>query len=31
MEGVQEEYTKCKKGYLHSKGKEIEGLCKHFK
>jgi len=30
-EGVQEEQTKCKKGYLHSKGKETEGMCKRFK
>jgi len=31
MEAVQEEYTKCKEGYILSKGKETEGICKRFK
>jgi len=26
MEGVKEELTKCKEGYLLSKGKETEGM-----
>jgi len=29
--GVQEELTKCKKGYFISKGKETEGICKRSK
>jgi len=27
VEGVQEEYTKCKEGYFLSKGKETVGMC----
>ena len=31
MEGVQEEYSKCKEDYFLSNGKETEGMCKRFK